>query len=80
MEDIDALPEDLSEMICQHGLPLTDREIGWLTDRIAALQQRQGNRFDANLTPTEMLVDVEQVGAPALLPKQHVQSASSEVC
>lgn len=70
-EQIDALPEDLSEMLSQHGLPLTETEIERLADRIAMRQVPSASRSEADLTPSRTLVEVEPVGVPALLLKQH---------
>jgi len=71
-EQIDALPEDLSEMISEHGLPLTEIEIGRLADRIAMHQAPSGNRFEADWNRSATLVEVEQVVAPALIVKHGI--------
>ena len=68
-EQIDALPEDLSEMISEHGLPLTEAEIGRLADRIGLSESRPAG-FYRKAPPAETLVEVEQAGAPALLLKR----------
>ena len=40
-EEINALPEDLAEMMSEHGPPMTERELGKFAQRLAAHQERQ---------------------------------------
>jgi hypothetical protein len=38
-EQIDALPEDLAEMMCEHGPPMSEAEIDSLSDRVGKGQE-----------------------------------------
>ncbi len=46
-EQISALPGDLAEMMCEHGPPMTEKEIGKLARRLASGQSRRG-AFDSD--------------------------------
>ncbi len=40
-EQINALPEDLAEMMCEHGSPMTEKEVGKLARRLASSQVKR---------------------------------------
>jgi hypothetical protein len=65
-EQINALPEDLSEIMSDHGAPLTEREIGELARRIERRQERAASRSQADLPRAETLVEIKRAAAPAL--------------
>jgi hypothetical protein len=60
-EQINALPEDLAEMIGEHGAPMTEEEIGNLSGRILTCQ---GRAETDQLTRSETLVEIERAAAP----------------
>ena len=60
-EQIDALPEDLAEMLMEHGPPLTETDVGAFAQRIAT-QQRH---LEADLPRAETRVEIER--RPGLL-------------
>jgi hypothetical protein len=68
-EQINALPEDLSEIMSDHGAPLTEREIGELARRIERRQRRGESRSQADLPRAETLVEIKRAAAPALASK-----------
>ena len=58
-EQINALPEDLSEMISGHGAPLSEAEVGKLVRRIGVSQRASDSSLGAGVPRAEMLVEVE---------------------
>ena len=58
-EQINALPEDLSEMMSEHGAPLSEAEIGKLVRRIVASQRASDSSLAADVPRAEMLVEIE---------------------
>jgi hypothetical protein len=59
-EQIGALPEDLSEMMKEHGAPLTEAQVGELARRIALGQMRIRLGFLGDPPRDETLVDIER--------------------
>jgi hypothetical protein len=70
-EQINALPEDLSEMMSAHGAPLTEAGVGELVRRIVLSQRRPDISLGRDRPRTETLVEIEQSAAFDLAPKQH---------
>jgi hypothetical protein len=68
-EQINALPEDLSEIMSDYGAPLIEREIGELARRIERRQERAASRSQADLPRAETLVEIKRAAAPALASK-----------
>jgi hypothetical protein len=64
-EQINALPEDLSEMMRNFRAPMTETEVGSLARRIATYQPRPESAWEADLPRGETLVEIERAGAPA---------------
>jgi hypothetical protein len=58
-EQINALPEDLSEMMSEHGAPLSEAEVGKLVRRIVVSQRRSDSSLGADVPRAEMLVKIE---------------------
>jgi hypothetical protein len=58
------LPEDLSELVREHGAPLTETDIGELARRLAMHQTQFESRFRADLPRAESLVEIERATAP----------------
>src|SRR5215204_4740980 len=58
-EQINALPEDLSEMMSEHGAPLSEAEIGKLVRRIVVSQRPSDNGLGADVPRADMLVEIE---------------------
>ena len=58
-EQINALPEDLSEMMCEHGAPLSEAELEKLVRRIVVSQRSSGTSLGADVPRAEMLVEIE---------------------
>jgi hypothetical protein len=58
-EQISALPEDLSEMMSEHGAPLTEAEVEKLVRRITVSQRRSDSSLEADVPRAEMLVEIE---------------------
>ena len=58
-EQINALPEDLSEMMSEHGAPLSEAEVGKLVRRIVVSQRRSDSSLGADVPRAEMLVEIE---------------------
>ena len=48
-EQINALPEDLSEMMSEHGAPLSEAEVGTLVRRIIVSQRASESRLGAEV-------------------------------
>ncbi len=65
-EQIDALPEDLAEMLRERGAPLAETEIGELSRRIAIRPRRIQRHFRGDLARGKTLVEIERAAAPAL--------------
>jgi hypothetical protein len=63
-EQINALPEDLSEMLRQFAAPMTEAEVERLARRIATHQPRPESAWEADLPRGETLVEIERAGAP----------------
>jgi hypothetical protein len=63
-EQINALPEDLSDMVKEHGAPLSEADIGELARRLAMRQTGFESRFRADLARAESLVEIERAIAP----------------
>jgi hypothetical protein len=64
-EQINGLPEDLAEMMIEHGRPLTETEIGELAQRTAVCHRPFASLLDRDLPRAETLVEIERA-APAL--------------
>ena len=58
-EQISALPEDLSEMMSEHGAPLSEAEVEKLVRRITVSQRRSDSSLEADVPRAEMLVEIE---------------------
>ena len=58
-EQINALPEDLSEMMSEHGAPLSEAEVERLVRRITVSQRRSDSSLGADVPRAEMLVEIE---------------------
>lgn len=60
-EQIGALPEDLAEMLGEHGLPMTEMEVGKLARRLA--EERSGTALTATAPARRRVaVEVERSG------------------
>ena len=58
-EQINALPEDLSEMMSEHGAPLSEAELEKLVRRIVVSQRRSDSGLEADVPRAEMLIEIE---------------------
>ena len=58
-EQISALPEDLSEMMSEHGAPLSEAEVGKHVRRITVSQRRSDSSLEADVPRAAMLVEIE---------------------
>ena len=59
-EHVDALPEDLAEMIAEHGPPMTQIEIERLGLRLDEPTSRIRDSADQEFSQTKMVVEVER--------------------
>lgn len=59
-EQVDALPEDLAEMIAEHGKPMTASEIERLSLRFDELTSLIRDSADQDFSQTKMVVEVER--------------------
>jgi regulator of replication initiation timing len=59
-EQVDALPEDLAEMIAEHGQPMTQIEIERLSLRLDDPTSRVRDSADQEFPQTNMVVEVER--------------------
>jgi hypothetical protein len=57
-EQVDALPEDLAEMLCEHGPAMTETEIDHLSNRLGGRQDEPAH--------IEVLAEVERFPRVAL--------------
>jgi len=58
-EQMNALPEDLTEIMCEHGAPLSEAEVGKLVRRIVGGERRPDDSLEADVPRAEMLVEIE---------------------
>jgi regulator of replication initiation timing len=65
-EQLDALPEDLAEMIAEHGSPLTQVEIERLSLRLDEPTSRIRDSADQEFSQTKMVVEVERFTVPSI--------------
>ncbi len=59
-EQSDGLPEDLAEMMREHGLPMTEAEISQLSRRLSRQRDQHRFYFDGNNSGVETRVEVER--------------------
>ncbi len=62
-EQVDALPEDLAEMLAEHGMPLTEVEIEHLSLRLHETANPMRDPAGQELPQTTRLVEVERFPA-----------------
>jgi len=68
-EQINALPEDLSEMMSEQGAPLTDIEVGELARRISLRRMPLERPSQVGLPRAETIVAIERATEPILSSK-----------
>jgi regulator of replication initiation timing len=59
-EQVDALPEDLAEMLAEHGPPMTEIEIERLSLRLDEQASPRTDSADQEFPRTKMVVEVER--------------------
>jgi hypothetical protein len=68
-EQVHALPEDLVEMLREHGPPMTESDIYDLSSRLGRPPDRYGVQFDGQRTQVEAFVEVERAFGPVFISK-----------
>jgi hypothetical protein len=68
-EQINALPEDLSEMMSEPGAPLTEIEVGELARRISMRRRPLENLSPVGLPRAETVLAIERATEPTLASK-----------
>jgi hypothetical protein len=68
-EQINALPEDLSEMMSEPGAPLTEMEVGELARRISMRRRPLTSLSQVGLPRAETVVAIERATEPTLASK-----------
>jgi hypothetical protein len=68
-EQIDAMPEDLSEMMSEPGTPLTEIEVGELARRISRRRRPLESLSQVGLPRAETVVAIERATEPTLASK-----------
>ena len=68
-EQINALPEDLSEMMNEQGAPLTEIEVGELARRISLRRRPLESLSPVGLRRAETIVGIERATEPTLASK-----------
>ena len=68
-EQINALPEDLSEMMNEQGAPLTEMEVGELARRISMRRRPLESLSQVGLPRAETVVAIERATEPTLASK-----------
>ncbi len=65
-EQVDALPEDLAEMLAEHGKPMTEVEIERLSLRLGEPTSLTRASADQEFPRTNMVVEVERFAAASI--------------
>jgi regulator of replication initiation timing len=65
-EQVDALPEDLAEMLAEHGPPMTEIEIERLSLRLDEQASPRTDSADQEFPRTNMVVEVERFTAASI--------------
>jgi hypothetical protein len=68
-EQVDMLPEDLAEMVREHGPVMTGAEIGQLSSRLLEQQEQPRGRFE-DRSRIKSLVEIDRLSHPTFLSKQ----------
>ena len=67
-EQLGSLPEDLSELMSDYGVPLTEGEVGELASRVG-LALGSESRFEPYRAGVQTLVEIDRAPARILVPK-----------
>ena len=76
-EQIDALPEDLAEMMCEYGRPMTDAEIDQLSRRLGIWQEPPASHLDAQHSGIATLGKIEWSPKAGFVSKRTIASGSA---
>jgi hypothetical protein len=68
-EQVDVLPEDLAEMVREHGPAMTGAEIGQLGSRLLDQQEAPRSCLE-DRSRIESLVEIDRLSYPAFVPEK----------
>jgi hypothetical protein len=68
-KQVDMLPEDLAEMMREHGPAMTETETGQLSSRLGQRREESEDHFGEECSRMEALAEIERFSRAAFIPK-----------